>query len=291
MPECRARRAPTTEGFRPLLGAETASRRWPRDGRRGERSWPTTRIRQSASASASGSTTTTWAGSTAARASALEVVIEQREEGGNNGFVWQLPTRIKYGNVKLTRPVGKDSAKLTTGCAASPAASSGKTAIITAMTGDRRRRRHLEPRRRHPGALDRPEPQPDSPKVAMETVELAHHGFLPTGGGGGQNDRARDRLDDLGRPGRPGQAGDAGAAGGKPVKGRPKMDKAQLTLYDPRPRRRRRRKPGAKRGAIDVPVQPQRSHDQQGGQVGAQAGQGREEGRSAASSPAPSRAS
>ena len=45
--------------------------------------------------------------------SALEVVIEQREEGGNNGFVWQLPTRIKYGNVKLSRPVGKDSAKLT----------------------------------------------------------------------------------------------------------------------------------------------------------------------------------
>ena len=35
--------------------------------------------------------------------------MEQREEGGNNGFVWQLPTRIKYTNVKLSRPVGKDS--------------------------------------------------------------------------------------------------------------------------------------------------------------------------------------
>ena len=33
-----------------------------------------------------------------------EMVLEQREEGGNNGFVWQLPTRIKYTNVKLTRP-------------------------------------------------------------------------------------------------------------------------------------------------------------------------------------------
>ena len=43
----------------------------------------------------------------------LEVVIEQREEGGNNGFVWQLPTRIKYPNIKLSRAVGKDSAKLT----------------------------------------------------------------------------------------------------------------------------------------------------------------------------------
>src|ERR1700761_9364381 len=43
----------------------------------------------------------------------LEVVMEQREEGGNNGLIWQLPTRMKYSNIKLTRPVGPDSAKLT----------------------------------------------------------------------------------------------------------------------------------------------------------------------------------
>ena len=36
-----------------------------------------------------------------------EVVIEQREEGGNNGFVWQLPSRLKYSNVKFTRPLGR----------------------------------------------------------------------------------------------------------------------------------------------------------------------------------------
>ncbi len=33
----------------------------------------------------------------------VEVVMEQREEGGNNGYVWQLPTRLKYTNVKLSR--------------------------------------------------------------------------------------------------------------------------------------------------------------------------------------------
>jgi len=37
-----------------------------------------------------------------------EVVIEQREEGGNNAFVWQLPTRLKYTNVKFTRPLADD---------------------------------------------------------------------------------------------------------------------------------------------------------------------------------------
>ena len=38
-----------------------------------------------------------------------EFVLEQREEGGNNSMVWQLPTRMKYTNVKLTRPIGADS--------------------------------------------------------------------------------------------------------------------------------------------------------------------------------------
>ena len=43
----------------------------------------------------------------------VEVVLEQREEGGNNSFVWQLPTRIKYSNIKLTRPLCKDTLKVT----------------------------------------------------------------------------------------------------------------------------------------------------------------------------------
>ena len=29
----------------------------------------------------------------------VEVVLEQREEGGNNGFVWQLPSRMKFTNI------------------------------------------------------------------------------------------------------------------------------------------------------------------------------------------------
>src|SRR5688572_9013912 len=41
-----------------------------------------------------------------------EVVMEQREEGGSNGVVWQLPTRMKYSNVKLSRPVTSASARI-----------------------------------------------------------------------------------------------------------------------------------------------------------------------------------
>jgi phage tail-like protein len=35
----------------------------------------------------------------------VEVVYEQREEGGNNTMVWNLPTRLKYSNVRLSRPL------------------------------------------------------------------------------------------------------------------------------------------------------------------------------------------
>ena len=47
-----------------------------------------------------------------------EVVIEQREEGGNNGFVWQLPSRLKYSNVKLSRPLTRTPRRSRNGSAA-----------------------------------------------------------------------------------------------------------------------------------------------------------------------------
>src|SRR5215213_10078827 len=40
----------------------------------------------------------------------METSIEAREEGGNNVFIHQLPGRLKYTNVKITRPLGRDSA-------------------------------------------------------------------------------------------------------------------------------------------------------------------------------------
>src|SRR5687768_12323170 len=61
-----------------------------------------------------------------------EFVIEQREEGGNNGFVWQLPSRIKYSNIKLSRPVTSESAKITTWISGMAGGVTRKTATIEA---------------------------------------------------------------------------------------------------------------------------------------------------------------
>ncbi|HKS44908.1 MAG TPA: phage tail protein [Amycolatopsis sp.] len=112
-----------------------------------------------------------------------EFVIEQREEGGNNGMVWQLPSRIKYSNVKLSRPVTKDSAKITRWFSEMAGGISRKTATIEART--------LEGTVIASWSLDGvvpvrwsgPQLSADSPKVATETIELAHHGFLGSGRG------------------------------------------------------------------------------------------------------------
>ena len=40
------------------------------------------------------------------------VEMEQYAEGGNNGFVWQLPTRVTWSNITLSRAVTSDTAKI-----------------------------------------------------------------------------------------------------------------------------------------------------------------------------------
>ncbi len=108
-----------------------------------------------------------------------EVVLEQREEGGNNSMVWQLPTRLKYSNIKLTRPVGKDTAQITKWFASMVNGVKPKTATISAMTADGQVVAEWGLLGVVPVRWTGPSLNLDSPKVATETVEIAHHGILP----------------------------------------------------------------------------------------------------------------
>jgi phage tail-like protein len=107
-----------------------------------------------------------------------EVVLEPREEGGNNGHVWQLPTRLKYPNVKLSRPLTKDTQKVAKWFASMTTGFERKTAHIEARTGDGVMVARWGLLEVVPVRWTGPSFNPESPKVATETIEIAHHGYL-----------------------------------------------------------------------------------------------------------------
>ncbi|MDH6577879.1 phage tail protein [Kitasatospora sp. MAP5-34] len=108
-----------------------------------------------------------------------QVEVEQRAEGGNNGFVWQLPTRVSFPNVRLSRPLTADSMKVTRFLAGLSQKVTRGTAQITAL---------------RPNLADTivewslrdvivvgwtgPSFDPGRSEVATESIELAHHGFF-----------------------------------------------------------------------------------------------------------------
>lgn len=111
----------------------------------------------------------------------FEVQVEKREEGGNNGFVHQLPGRITYSNVRLTRPVNTDSGKVARWFATMKAPIKRTQAEIRAMASDGTTIATWSLTGVIPVKWEGPSMGLDSPAVASETLEIAHHGFLPAG--------------------------------------------------------------------------------------------------------------
>lgn len=111
----------------------------------------------------------------------FSVDIEQRKEGGNNGFVHKLPGRISYENVKLTRPINGDSGKVARWFGAMNGQIRRTQAEILAMTLDGTVVARWSLTGVIPVRWTGPSFSADSPKVATETLEIAHHGFLVTG--------------------------------------------------------------------------------------------------------------
>lgn len=107
-----------------------------------------------------------------------ETVIETREEGGVNDFVHQLPGRMKVSNVKITRPLGRDSAKVAAWFASLTIQVQRATAHITAVGPDHRDVVTWSLDGVVPVRWTGPSFNVDTLKVATETLELAHHGFL-----------------------------------------------------------------------------------------------------------------
>ena len=108
---------------------------------------------------------------------AAQVDIEQREEGGNNGYVWQLPSRVRFSNVRLTRPLTEDTTKLMKWISSVATGIKRPTAQIEALRADGSLVARWGLLDVVPVSWTGPTLDPENPAVATEVLEIAHHGF------------------------------------------------------------------------------------------------------------------
>lgn len=109
--------------------------------------------------------------------------IKTYAEGGENGYVHQLPGRLSYGTVKLTRPIGPAESQRGTPLTvwfrdfAKAGALTTHTASIVAFDGNRTPLAQWNFDGVWPVKYAGPSFSTDSGKMATETFEFAHNGF------------------------------------------------------------------------------------------------------------------
>lgn len=107
----------------------------------------------------------------------VEYDVQEVKEGGNNDFVHRLPGRAKYQNLKLTRPIDKDTQKVAdwlASVASHPKRSTAEIAVLDGGGGTvaKWRLQGIYPIRWSGPTLDT-----GTNAVALEVLELAHNGF------------------------------------------------------------------------------------------------------------------
>jgi phage tail-like protein len=107
-----------------------------------------------------------------------QVEVEQFAEGGANGFVWQLPSRISWSNITLTRPVTADTTKVADWLSRIIRQVDRQDGEIVALRPD------LAPITRWqvlgivPVNWQGPSFDPGNSQPAVETLEIAHQGLM-----------------------------------------------------------------------------------------------------------------
>ena len=107
-----------------------------------------------------------------------QVEVEQLVEGGSNGFAWQLPSRITWSNITLTRPVTADTSKVANWLAKIIRQVDPQDGEIVALQPD------LSPITRWqvtgivPVRWQGPSFDPADSQPAVETLEIAHQGLM-----------------------------------------------------------------------------------------------------------------
>jgi phage tail-like protein len=112
---------------------------------------------------------------------ASQVETEQYQEGGNNGFVWQLPSRVTFSTIRLTRPLTEDTAKVAKWISSVTTGISRPTGQISALRADGSLVASWGLLDVLPVSWTGPSLDPEKPAVATEVLEITHHGFTDVG--------------------------------------------------------------------------------------------------------------
>jgi len=115
---------------------------------------------------------------------AMRVEVETYSEGGNNGYATQLPSRLTYPSLRLTRPLTPDSADLTAWITSIVTGIERPTIEIAALRADGTMVTQWSLLEALPAGWTGPTLDPSSSEVATETLEIVYHGFLSTGASG-----------------------------------------------------------------------------------------------------------
>lgn len=108
----------------------------------------------------------------------VEYDIHEYKEGGQNAFIHRIPTRAKYQNLKLTRPMDLDSRQVTGWLASNQTSVKRHTAKVTLLDSDDNPVANWSFARAWPLRWAGPVLDVGGNQVASETLELAHEGFL-----------------------------------------------------------------------------------------------------------------
>ncbi|GCD97725.1 phage tail protein [Embleya hyalina] len=109
-----------------------------------------------------------------------EVETEQYAEGGNNGFAWQLPGRITWSNITLTRPVTADTTKIARWLNEIIQRVEPKDGEIVALKPDLERIISWQVLGIVPVRWQGPSFDPANSQAAVESLEIAHEGLRPS---------------------------------------------------------------------------------------------------------------
>jgi phage tail-like protein len=109
-----------------------------------------------------------------------EYEVRTYQEGGENGFVHQLPGRLKFGNIKLTRPVDVETKALGAwfGLLAKGVSTRRHTATVVAFNDNGEPVAEWTFVGVWPVRYTGPSFSTENARVATETFEFAHTGLL-----------------------------------------------------------------------------------------------------------------